>query len=74
MAPKSHSHLGGEEIERYSLREMSEEELARWEEHLLICDSCQRQVAASDTYVAAMRSAAAELRRAPAKPSRRRSR
>src|ERR1017187_4511965 len=44
---------------------MSEEELARWEEHLLICDSCQRQVAASDTYVAAMRSAAAELRRAP---------
>ena len=72
MAPIPHSHLGGEEIERYSLGEMSEEELARWEEHLLICDSCQRQVAASDAYVAAMRSAAAELRRVPAKPGRRR--
>lgn len=71
MEPKPHSHLREEEIERYSLSEMSEEELARWGEHLLICDSCRRQVAASDAYVAAMRSAAAELRRAPATPGRR---
>ena len=62
MAPIPHSHLGGEEIERYSLGEMSEEELACCEEHLLVCDACRREVAESDAYVEAMRKAAAQLR------------
>lgn len=69
MAERSHSHLGGEQVERYSLGEMSEEELAGWDEHLLICDPCRRQIAASDEYVAAMRKAAAQLRRGTGKPS-----
>ena len=48
---------------------MSEREVARWEEHVLICDSCRREVAASEAYIAAMRSAAAELRRTAPKPA-----
>lgn len=63
MAPKLHKHLGGEEAERYSLGAMSEEEVAHWEEHLLVCEECQREVAKSDAYVAAMRAAAEELRK-----------
>jgi anti-sigma factor RsiW len=49
---------------------MSEEELGRCEEHLLVCDACRREVAASDAYVEAMRKAAAQLRRGKAKPDR----
>jgi anti-sigma factor RsiW len=63
VAPKANIHLGGEDAERYSLGEMPEEELARSEEHLLICDACRRLVTDSDAYVAAMRKAAAKLRR-----------
>lgn len=62
MAPRLQQHLGDEAVERYSLGEMSEEELARCEEHLLICDPCRRLVAESDAYVAAMREAAAKMR------------
>jgi hypothetical protein len=63
VAPRLKKHLGGEEAERYSLGAMSEEEVARWEEHLLVCEPCRREVAASDAYVAAMRTAAKELRK-----------
>jgi len=56
-------HIDGEDFERYSLSGMSEAELAGWEEHLLICDRCRRRAADSDAYVAAMREAAARLRR-----------
>jgi hypothetical protein len=67
VAPKTHDHAGGEEAERYSLGEMSEEELTRCEEHLLICDPCRRRVTENDAYVAAMREAA-QLRRGKKKP------
>ena len=50
--------------------EMSEEELACCEGHLLVCDACRREVAESDAYVEAMRKAAAQLRRGKAKPDR----
>jgi anti-sigma factor RsiW len=63
VAPEANIHLGGEDAERFSLGEMREEELAACEEHLLICDACRRRVAESDAYVAAMREAAAKLRR-----------
>lgn len=70
MAPRTSIHLSGEGAERYSLGEMSEEELGRCEEHLLICDACRREVAESDAYVEAMRKAAAQLRGGKAKPDR----
>jgi anti-sigma factor RsiW len=63
VAPKLQKHLNGEEAERYSLGAMSEEEAAHWEEHLLVCETCRREVAASDAYVAAMRAAAKKLRK-----------
>ena len=63
MAPRLHKHLGDEEAERYALGEMSEDEAQHWEEHLLTCEPCRREVADADAYVAAMRKAAAKLRR-----------
>jgi hypothetical protein len=42
---------------------MSEEEAAPWEEHLLGCEGCRREVARSDAFTAAMRAAAEELRK-----------
>ena len=63
MAPELHKHLGEEEAERYALGEMSEDKASHWEEHLLTCEPCRREVAAADAYVAAMRKAAAQLRR-----------
>ena len=62
MAPRLHKHLGDEEAERYALGEMSEGETSHWEEHLLTCEPCRREVAAADAYVAAMREAAEKLR------------
>lgn len=56
-----------EEIERYSMGAMPEEVIAPFEEHLLICESCQLRLAQSDAYVAAMRQASARLRAEPPK-------
>jgi len=64
-------HWEAEEIERYSLGTIPEEESARLEEHLLICESCRQRLSESDDYVSSMQHAAAELRRAPAVRERR---
>ena len=61
-------HLNDEETERYAMGSVSEEEMARLEEHLLICEPCQVQVTESDVYVAAMEAAGMRLRREPPKP------
>jgi anti-sigma factor RsiW len=63
MASESDCHFGEEASERYSMGTLSGEEAEQIEEHLLICGACRRRVAASDTYVAAMRHAAARVRR-----------
>src|SRR5690242_13488086 len=52
-----------EEIEKYSLGDLSEPEAARFEEHLLICQSCQNRVAESDLYVTGVQAASAQKRR-----------
>jgi len=59
MKPGIDRHMGEDEIERYSLGCISEEEAAKIEEHLLVCESCQKRVTDSDAYVSAIRSAAA---------------
>lgn len=59
------NHLGDEEIENYSLRAIPEAELARVEEHLLLCAPCRERVESSDIYVASMAHAGARLRRQP---------
>jgi len=60
-------HVDEEEIERYSVGAMPEEAIALFEEHLLICESCQHRLAQTDVYVDAMRRAAARLRAEPLK-------
>jgi anti-sigma factor RsiW len=42
---------------------LSGEEAEQIEEHLLICEACRRRVTESHAYVAAMRRAAAQVRR-----------
>jgi anti-sigma factor RsiW len=64
-------HIAEATIEKYSLGTLSEKPRARVEEHLLICENCRREVTASDAYVAAMRRAAARVRRAERKPKSR---
>ena len=67
MAAESDRHFDGEASERYSMGTLSGEEVEQIEEHLLICEACRRLVAESDTYVAAMRHAAAQVRRTKTK-------
>ena len=60
-------HTDEEEIERYSMGAMPEGAIAPFEEHLLICESCQHRLEQTDIYVSAMRQASARLRTAPLK-------
>jgi hypothetical protein len=60
-------HIDEDEIERYSMAAMPEGAIAPFEEHLLICESCQQRLAQSDAYVSAMRRASARLRTEPVK-------
>jgi hypothetical protein len=46
---------------------MPEGAIAPFEEHLLICESCQLRLARADVYVSAMRQASARLREEPLK-------
>jgi hypothetical protein len=49
-------------LERYSLGALDETDLARVEEHLLICETCRDRLQEADVYTAAMRGAAQSLR------------
>ena len=57
-------HLDAETTEKYSLEKLSARKTAEIDKHLLICESCQNDVAGSDAYVAAMQEAAAQIRNA----------
>jgi anti-sigma factor RsiW len=61
-------HMDEEEFERYSMGAMPEGATAPFEEHLLICESCQQRLAQTDVYVAAMRYASARFRSETVKP------
>jgi len=61
-------HLDESEIEKYSMGDVPETEVSRYEEHLLICESCQDRVTASDEYVASMREASTRIRQGGATP------
>jgi hypothetical protein len=68
MQTKPNEHPGEEALERYSMGTLPEGELAPFEEHLLLCGSCQDQLAGIDDYVIAMRTSAARLEREEAVP------
>jgi hypothetical protein len=55
------SHASDETLEGYAMGSLGEPVLAEVEEHLLVCPHCQEQLKEFDSYVAAMRNAAAGL-------------
>jgi anti-sigma factor RsiW len=55
------SHASDETLESYAMGSLEGPALAEVEEHLLVCPHCQEQLKEIDSYVAAMRNAAAGL-------------
>jgi hypothetical protein len=53
-------HLDETAMDHYALGLMPEEEISVFEEHLLVCDSCQERLAQNDVFVKAMQAASAE--------------
>jgi hypothetical protein len=62
------SHLSEEMVESYAMGKLAEPEIAHVEEHLLICDRCQEQVAKMDEFIRATRGAANIVHGAPLGP------
>jgi hypothetical protein len=62
MTLGNNEHLNDSLIERYSMGTATADEIDRCDEHLLICESCRERVTASDDYVRAMESGAAQIR------------
>ena len=62
-------HIQVETLEKYCRDELSAKKCASLEEHLLICEGCRQRLVDTETFVAAMRGAAAQLRKAAGKPA-----
>jgi hypothetical protein len=62
MRQTSLVHIDEEQAEQYSFGKLSDPELARAEEHLLICEECRTLVQRQDAFVAAMQAGAVRLR------------
>lgn len=60
MPTPSDMHPSDDEWELYSLGRVSVARAAELEQHLLVCTDCQKRVALTDEYVAAMRQALTE--------------
>ncbi len=58
-------HPSEEDLERYSIGKLAEEQLASLEEHLLVCETCQERLSEVDAYVKAAQRAARKLKNAP---------
>jgi len=54
-------HIPEELLDEFVMEMLSEEDFDLWEEHLLICATCQDRLAQADEYVRLIKSAAAEL-------------
>ena len=68
MSSYANGHADEEQLERYSMGQLSDEDCAGLEEHLLVCEACRERLTKMDAYVGAMQRASAELRRPEAKP------
>jgi hypothetical protein len=55
------SHVGEELLEQYSVGRLAESEVARVEEHVLLCESCQEKLELIDSWVRSIRRAAVQL-------------
>jgi hypothetical protein len=54
-------HIPEDMLDEFVMEMLSEQDCARWEEHLLICTTCQDRVAEADEYVRVMKSAAGSI-------------
>ena len=61
-------HPDEDQLERYSIDIMEARQAAAFEEHLLICDTCQDRLLDMETFVEAMRRAALVCRREQSSP------
>jgi hypothetical protein len=71
MQSEPMSHPAEEAIESYSRNSLPEEEVARLEEHLLVCEFCRDRISQADAYVSAIRAAARRLPAEVPRPRRR---
>jgi len=68
MPFSTNRHMDEEQIEKYSMGAVSEEESALLDEHLLTCGFCRNRVTKSDDYVVAMQGASWHSRRQQRQP------
>ncbi len=61
MSTNFDRHIPEEMLDEFVMEMLTEQECAVWEEHLLICASCQDRVARADEYVSVVKSAAAAI-------------
>ncbi|MEZ5354387.1 MAG: hypothetical protein R2762_17260 [Bryobacteraceae bacterium] len=61
-----HGHPDEDAVEQYSLGTMPDDEQALFEEHMLLCELCQKRVEETDNYVRALRTAATRIQHAGA--------
>ncbi|MGE5486858.1 MAG: hypothetical protein ACM3ZB_03440 [bacterium] len=54
-------HISADEIELYSLDRISEPDLSRVEEHLLVCEYCRQRLAEEDRFSKAAKAALERL-------------
>jgi len=55
-------HMEEDEVEKFCMRQMSDQESAPFEEHLLTCEDCRNRVLETDLHVSAMYHAATQVR------------
>jgi anti-sigma factor RsiW len=55
-------HIGEDDLEQYAMQTLPESACLTLEEHLLICPECRERLTAMDEYLAAMRSAAKQIK------------
>jgi hypothetical protein len=54
-------HIPEDILDEFVMEMLSEQDCAFWEEHMLICHTCQDRLAESDEYVGLMKSATFEI-------------
>ena len=57
-------HISDDTLERYAMESLRGSESEPLEDHLLVCPGCRERLKAAHVFVAAMTSAAAEIREA----------
>jgi putative zinc finger protein len=60
--PAFHSHPTEEMLEEYAFERLPETETAVLEEHLLVCEACQRELAGVDEFILRMKAGTAAFR------------